>query len=73
MELFLLEDMGRIRVDDKVFRTSRLTKSADGAVRSDWESMRAIGQLRGLYANRLLQHAGAHLSRIGVDFINLTE
>lgn len=31
--------------------------------------MRVLGQIRALYASRILQYAGQHLARIGVDFV----
>lgn len=35
--------------------------------------MRVLGQMRALYASRILQSAGQHLARIGVDFVNFPE
>ena len=35
--------------------------------------MTVVAQLREAYANRLLQASGSHLSRIGLDIVNLPE
>lgn len=47
---------------------------ADGGVRTSCfvdEEFEVIDQLRGLNATRVLQMAGQHLSRIGLDYMNL--
>jgi hypothetical protein len=69
LEPFLLDNMGEIR--DGRFSAQRLLKSPEGVVELSAMTMQVVGQLREIYANRLLQQAGQHLSRIGVDFVNL--
>jgi Response receiver domain len=71
LEMFLLDDMGRIL--DGTFKATRLSRSDDGVLTSSVVSFRAVARLRGLYASRLLQLAGNHLSRIGPDFVNLPD
>ena len=71
LEMFLLEDMGRIV--NGTFKATRLSRSKEGKLDSTLVQFRAIALLRGLYASRLLQHAGNHLSRIGPDFVDLPE
>ena len=41
------------------------------AIQLQLEKYKVIAQLRGPYADRLLQETGHHSSRIGVDFVNL--
>ncbi|MGA7498537.1 MAG: response regulator receiver domain [Isosphaeraceae bacterium] len=71
LEMFLLEDMGRIV--DGMFKATRLSRSEDNKVHATVVTFRAMALLRGLYASRLLQHAGNHLSRIGPDFVDMPE
>jgi len=71
LEMFLLEDMGRIV--EGTFKATRLSRSKEGKLDSTLVPFRAVALLRGLYASRLLQHAGNHLSRIGPDFVDLPE
>ena len=71
LEHFLLDDMGRIK--EGSISAYRLEKSSAGIPTITQSAFTVIGQLRQLYANRLLQRCGQHLSRIGVDFVNLPE
>ena len=61
--------MGRIQ--EGAFRATRLSKSDNGALHAAMLTLKVTGQLRGLYASRILQLAGYHLSRIGVDFVDM--
>lgn len=70
LEMFLLDDMGQIRAD-KTFAATRLSKSADGALHAATTTLKVAGQMRDLYASRILQLAGHHLARIGVDFVDM--
>ena len=75
LEWFVMEDMGKIKTDNtfKALAIDRVeqTDSADGSLKIEMATMRVLGQLRDVYASRLLQLAGQHQSRIGVDFVNL--
>ncbi len=71
LEMFLLEDMGKI--DDGRFKATRLSRSDEGKLHTSVVGFRAVALLRGLYASRLLQFAGNHLSRIGPDFVDFPE
>jgi Response receiver domain len=69
LEMFFLDDMGRI--ENGSVKAMRLSKSGDGILSITAVMLRVIGQLRALYANRILQLAGYHMSRIGVDFVDM--
>ncbi len=69
LEMFLLEGMGKL--DNGIFKATRLSCADGGTLHSAVVNFRVIGQLRGLYASRLLQQAGNHLSRIGPDFVRM--
>lgn len=69
-EQFLLGDMGRID-EGRAFTAYAVVQAASNEPIFQRVQMRAIGQLRNVYASRLLQQAGQHLSRIGVDFVRL--
>ena len=69
LELFLLDDMGRnpgrrIQGDQAIERRRWHPSSRDDHAKGD-------RPIRGLYASRILQLAGSHLSRIGVDFVDM--
>ncbi len=69
-EQFLLGDMGLID-GERAFTAYAVAQ--DSLMEPTFQKlrMRAIGQLRNVYASRLLQQAGQHLSRIGVNFVKL--
>ncbi|OJW08883.1 MAG: hypothetical protein BGO49_11075 [Planctomycetales bacterium 71-10] len=67
--MFLLDGMGRIT--NSRFRATRLLRAEEDKLHANAFEFRVVGQLRGLYASRLLQQAGNHLSRIGPDFVRM--
>lgn len=69
LEMFLLDGMGRIA--NGLFSATRLSRTEGDRLHTDAVEFRVVGQLRGLYASRLLQQAGNHLSRIGPDFVRM--
>ncbi|MHC5537712.1 response regulator receiver domain [Singulisphaera rosea] len=69
LEMFLLDGMGRIT--NGLFKATRLSRTERDKLHVDAFEFRVVGQLRGLYASRLLQQAGNHLSRIGPDFVRM--
>jgi hypothetical protein len=83
LEWFFLENLGKIATDRtveaaQVDRPAAAAAAAAGAQASAVAPLatkgfrlRILGQIRALYASRILQYAGQHLSRIGVDFVNL--
>jgi hypothetical protein len=84
-EIFFLPDGGIVREVEgrKIFDAGRLgpklVPSENGEpekpseTERDWvyDEFEVVGQLRPLNANRILQSAGQHLSRIGLDFIDM--
>lgn len=79
-EFIFAQNEGRVRSEGgrTLFHASRLEYTApagvEGAARERRfvdEEFEVVDQLRGLNATRVLQMAGQHLSRIGLDFINL--
>lgn len=74
-ELFFVHDRGTITVDGgkTVFQASRFSSSTEKPegelVVARFEVMDQM--MRGLYATRLLQTLGQHLSRVGLDFVRL--
>ena len=75
LEWLFLEDMGRIK-DGKLYamEVSKPAASADAgdthpSLSFSPSEMRALGQIRAIYSSRILQYAGQHLARIGVDFV----
>jgi hypothetical protein len=81
LEWFFLENMGKIDHDGmveavQVERPIALTEQSPGgptapALGTKPLKLRILGQIRAIYASRILQYAGQHLSRIGVDFVNM--
>jgi hypothetical protein len=69
LDYFILEKMGAI--NDNTFTANLVEKKDQAGLTLVPMTFQAIGQLRGLYASRFLQQAGQHMSRIGVDFVNL--
>ncbi|MEI6234143.1 MAG: response regulator receiver domain [Planctomycetota bacterium] len=74
LEWFFMEGMGKLGAD-KTFNAIAFTQTQSdaevGQLKVEPMSMKALGQIRSIYANRILQAAGQHMSRIGVDFVNL--
>jgi hypothetical protein len=73
LEWFVLSGMGKIG-DDSSFSAVKFDctdKDGGGALVATPEPMKVLGQIRSIYANRIMQAAGQHMSRIGVDFVNL--
>jgi hypothetical protein len=73
-EILFAENEGRVRVDGgrTIFIASRLVPNDEPptrVLRSD--TFVVVDQLRGLNATRILQMAGQHLSRIGLDFLDM--
>lgn len=78
LEWLFLKDMGRIT--DKKLLAMVVGKAEQGEeVEGDNpppplsfvpSEMTALGQIRAIYSSRILQYAGQHLARIGVDFVN---
>ena len=77
LEWLFLEDMGRIN-EKKLFamevgRPVPAEVPAEGAhppLNFVASEMTALGQIRAIYSSRILQYAGQHLARIGVDFVS---
>jgi hypothetical protein len=81
-EFLMIKNEGRVRelVGKTVFEAARLSPKVieEGGVTKtslterDWidDSFEVVDQLRGINATRILQLAGQHLSRIGLDFIS---
>lgn len=85
-ELIFVEGAGIVREEEgkKIFRAGRIAPklpSADspgdvGVLAADerewtYDTFDVVGQLRSANASRILQLAGQHLSRIGLDFISM--
>jgi hypothetical protein len=76
-EFFMVRNEGRVRDKEgkTVFEAARLTPRADqtGGDDRDWveDTFEVVDQLRGMNATRILQLAGQHLSRIGLDYISM--
>jgi hypothetical protein len=82
-EFFMVKDEGKVRDKDGkiVFDASRLTPRLVGtgaAARAseterDWvdDTFEVVDQLKGMNGTHILQLAGQHLSRIGLDYINM--
>lgn len=77
LEWLFLEDMGRIK-EGKLYAMEVSRLASEEAAGNNHPSlsfapseMRAIGQIRAIYSSRILQYAGQHLARIGVDFVRL--
>lgn len=75
LEWLFLEDMGRI-TQGKLHAMEVSKTTPDGAAGNGHPSlsfapleMKALGQIRAIYSSRILQYAGQHLARIGVDFV----
>jgi len=74
LEWFVVEKMGAIEkmeFDALEFVRSKSKPEDDDQFANKPVKMRVLGQVRALYASRIQQYAGQHLSRIGVDFVNL--
>ena len=73
-EILFADNEGRVRKDGErtVFTASRLLPHGEPPARGLVPStFVVIDQLRGLNATRVLQLAGQHLSRIGLDFLDM--
>lgn len=70
-ELIFVQNLGRINRETKTFKARRIIEENGELNLNETKEFRVIGQLRDRYALRLLHAAGHHLSRIGVDFVNL--
>jgi hypothetical protein len=73
-EILFAENEGRVRSDGgrTVFSASRLVPEGDPPTRTlKAETFVVVSQLRGLNATRVLQLTGQHLSRIGLDFLDM--
>jgi hypothetical protein len=82
-EFFMVKDEGKVRNKDGklVFDASRLTPRVVGTgaaakaseTERDWvdDTFEVIDQLKGMNATHILQLAGQHLSRIGLDYIGM--
>ncbi|MCJ2050289.1 hypothetical protein [Methylobacterium sp. J-070] len=73
-EILFAENEGRVRTEgaNTVFTASRMVPDGEPpnrALKSDMFLI--VDQLRGLNATRVLQLAGQHLSRIGLDFLDM--
>jgi hypothetical protein len=76
LEWFVVEKMGEITAkefDALEFVKSKPNPEDEGRFANRSVKMRVLGQVRALYASRIQQYAGQHLSRIGVDFVGLPE
>jgi hypothetical protein len=83
LEWFFLENFGKIGADKTVeaAQVNRVAATDAGGAGAPSPAavplstkglrVRILGQIRALYASRILQYAGQHLSRIGVDFVKL--
>jgi hypothetical protein len=76
LEWFVVEKMGEITNEE--FEALEFVRSKPRSEEEDEFAhrpvkMRVLGQVRALYASRIQQYAGQHLSRIGVDFVSLPE
>lgn len=75
LEWFFMDGMGKI-AEDQTFAAVSFSRdkpagaAGDGAFKADTMLMKAISQIRAVYANRIMQAAGQHMSRIGVDFVS---
>lgn len=72
-EFLFVHDEGRVREDgDKIlFTASRLIPKDERERALVAEDFEVVGQLKGVNAIRVLQSAGQHLSRVGLDFVGL--
>lgn len=76
LEWFVVEKMGEINgkeFDAVEFVKSKFNPEDEERFSNRSVKMRVLGQVRALYASRIQQYAGQHLSRIGVDFVGLPE
>jgi hypothetical protein len=76
LEWFVVEKMGAIEnkeFDALEFVRSKNMPEDENQFANRPMKMRVLGQVRALYASRIQQYAGQHLSRIGVDFVGLPE
>lgn len=72
LEWFVVDKMGAIEKNE--FKALEFIKQeADEQFANKPVTMKVLGQVRALYASRIQQYAGQHLSRIGVDFVGLPE
>jgi hypothetical protein len=75
LEWLFLENMGRI-TDGKLFAmevgkpTAESGEASHPSLNFAPTEMKALGQIRAIYSSRILQYAGQHLARIGVDFVS---
>lgn len=75
LEWFFMSGMGKI-AEDQTFAAISFSQDkpnaavGDGKLKVETTSMKAIAQIRAIYANRIMQAAGQHMSRIGVDFVS---
>ncbi len=71
-EMFFVMEAGRVVSTEgmSVFRGMSVMRHNDEPHLSDASEYTVVGQLRPNYASRVLQLAGAHLSRIAIDFFN---
>jgi hypothetical protein len=82
-EFFMVKDEGKVRNKDGklIFDASRLTPRVVGVgavakvseAERDWvdDTFEVVDQLKGMNATHILQLAGQHLSRIGLDYIGM--
>jgi hypothetical protein len=69
LEVMFAEDLARLDQRDNTFVAHRV-RTEKGSVRLEPTRMKAVAQMRTVYASRLLQSAGVQQSRIGVDFVS---
>lgn len=73
-EILFAENEGRVRTEgaNTVFTASRLVPEGEPPTRAlQSNTFLVVDQLRGVNATRALQLAGQHLSRIGLDFLDM--
>lgn len=74
-EFFFAENEGRVlhEAGKVTFRAARLLPKAGAPTEREfiYDTFEIVDQLRGVNSNRVLQMAGQHLSRIGLDFIRM--
>lgn len=76
LEWFVVEKMGETtnkEFDALDFVKSKGDEGQEERFAHRGVRMRVLGQVRAIYASRLQQYAGQHLSRIGVDFVGLPD
>jgi hypothetical protein len=72
-EFLFASNEGRVVIEDTrtFFHASRFETSGDGPAALAVEKFEVVDQLKSMNATQILQSAGQHLSRIGLDFVDM--